>query len=85
MVMTPSDHREIENNCLKYLISRSNMAVRSYGLDTDFRNRYVCTDLDLGDMTLVQGHDTTLGHGQQLREILSKSGKGVRSCGPDTM
>ena len=29
-------------------------------------------DLDLGDMTLVQSHDTPLGHGQQL------------SYGPDT-
>ena len=30
-------------------------------------------DLDLGDMTLGQGHDTPLGHGQQLCEILSRS------------
>ena len=42
-------------------------------------------DLDLGDMTLGQGHDTTLGHGQQLCEIISRSDKGVRSYGPDTM
>ena len=35
-------------------------------------------DLDLGDMTLGQGHDTPLGH-EQLREILSRSDKGVRS------
>ena len=28
-------------------------------------------DLDLGDLTFVQGHDTPLGHGRQLCEILS--------------
>ena len=75
---------------LSEILSRSNLAVRSYGPDTDFQ--YVCTvtltleigqgstklwpehgfpvcvhcDLDLGDMTLGQGHDTPLGHGQQL-------------------
>ena len=42
-------------------------------------------DLDLGGMTLVQGHDTSLGHGQYLCEIISRSDKGVRSYGPDTM
>ena len=41
-------------------------------------------DLDLGDMTLGQGHDTPLGHGQQLCEILSRSNLAVRSYGPDT-
>ena len=34
-------------------------------------------DLDLGDMTLGQGHDTPLGHGQQLCEIISRLDKGV--------
>ena len=34
-------------------------------------------------MTLGQGHDTTLGHGQQLCEILSRSNLAVRSYGPD--
>ena len=34
------------------ILSISNTAARSYGLDTDFGN--VCSDLDLGDMTLVQ-------------------------------
>ena len=38
-----------------------------------------------GDMTLGKGHDTPLGHGQQLCKILSRSVKGVRSYGPDTM
>ena len=48
---------------------------------------WVCVhfDLDLGDMTLGQGHDTSFGHGQQLCDILSKSDKGVRNYGPDTM
>ena len=42
-------------------------------------------DLDLGDMTLGQGHDTPLGHGQQLCEIFSRSDKWVRRYGPDKM
>ena len=64
------------------LLFRSNFAVRSYGPD-----RFpVCVhcDLDLGDMTLGQGHDTPLGYGQQLCEILSRSNLAVRSYGPDT-
>ena len=40
------------------ILSRSNLAVRSYGPDTDFE--YVHYDLDLGDMTLGQDHDTSL-------------------------
>ena len=40
-------------------------------------------DLDLGGMTLGQGHDTPLDHGQQLCEILSRSNVAVRSYGPD--
>ena len=46
---------------------------------------WVCVhcDLALGDMTLGQGHDTPLGHGQQLCEILSRSHLAVRSYGPD--
>ena len=27
---------------------------------------FVHCDLDLGDMTLGEGHDTPLGHGQQM-------------------
>ena len=116
------------------ILSRSNMAMKSYGLDTDFR--YVCTvtltlevhlynlesrswhtleswttivwniiqiqlgteelwpghgflvcvhcDLDLGGITLGQGHDTPLSHEQQSCEILSKSNLTLRSYGPDT-
>ena len=44
----------------------------------------VHNDLDLGDMTLGQGHDTPLGHGQQLCEILSRSNLAVMIYGPDT-
>ena len=69
------------------ILSRTNMAVRNYGLqDTDFG--YTCTmnlTLKSGDMTLGQGHDTPLGHGQQLFELLSRSEKGVKGYGPDTM
>ena len=48
---------------------------------------WVCVhcDLDLGDMTLGQGHDTPLGHGQQLCEIFSRSNMALRSYGLDTM
>ena len=35
-------------------------------------------------MTLGQGHDTSLGYGQQLYEILSKSNLAVRNYSPDT-
>ena len=45
---------------------------------------YVQCELDLGDITLDQGHDAPLGHGQQLREILSRSNVAVRSYDPDT-
>ena len=45
---------------------------------------YVHCDLDLRDMTMGQGHDTPLGHGQQLCEILSRSNLAVRSYGLET-
>ena len=35
-------------------------------------------------MTLGQGHDTPLGHGQLLCDIFSRSNLAVRSYGPDT-
>ena len=41
-------------------------------------------DLDLGDMTLGQVHDTPLGHVQQLCETLSTSNMAFRSYSPDT-
>ena len=40
-------------------------------------------DLDIRDMTLGEGHDTPLGHGRQVCEILSRSNMAVRSYGPD--
>ena len=58
-------------------LSRSNMAVRSYGPDSF---GYVC----IVTLTLAQSHDTPLSHGQQLYEILSRSNIAVRSYGPDT-
>ena len=45
---------------------------------------YVHCDLNLGDMTLGQGHDTPLKNGQQLCEILSRSNLALMSYGPDT-
>ena len=49
---------------------------------------WVCVhcDLDLGDMTLCQDHDTVtpLSNGQQLCEILPRLNLAVRSYGPDT-
>ena len=39
------------------------MTVRTYGQDTGFDYGWQ-SDLDLGDMILVQDHDTPLGHGQ---------------------
>ena len=41
-------------------------------------------DLDLGDLSLGQGHGTPLGHGQELCEILSRSKMAVTSYGLDT-
>ena len=70
----------MNNKC--EILSRSNLAVRSNDPDTDFG--YVCTvTLTFGDMSLGQGHDTPLGHGEQLCEI-SRSNMAVRSCGQDT-
>ena len=63
---------DVDTNCE---ISRSTMAVRSYGPDMDFG--YVCTVSLTLDMTFIQGHDTSLGHGQQLCGILSKSNMSV--------
>ena len=47
---------------------------------------WVCVhcNLDFEGMTLGQGHDTPLGHGPQLWEILSRSNMAVKSCGADT-
>ena len=45
---------------------------------------FVHCDLDLGDMTFSQDHDTSLGHGQQLCEILFLSNMAMRSYDLDT-
>ena len=63
------------------ILSRSNKAVRSYGLDMDFW--YVCTVTYFWDMTLIQGNDIPLNHGQELCIILSRSNMAVRSYGLD--
>ena len=128
MQLLSGSHIEFSGSCLKReILSRSNMAVRSYGLEMDWR--YMCTVtltleikpwvhtlesltttasniqiqhsgsdllpwhkfwvcvqcyLDLGYMTLTQGHDTALDHRQQWYEISSRSNIAVRSYGPDT-
>jgi hypothetical protein len=43
------------------------------------------SDLDLSPITLNQGHDTSLGSGQQPCEILFKFRKRVRSYGPEKL
>ena len=65
------------------LLSRSNISVTSYGLGVDFG--YVCTscDIDSGDFSFGQGHDTPLGKGQQLCELLFRSNVTARSYGHD--
>ena len=55
------------------ILSRSHLAARSYGPDTDFQ--YMCT-------VTLNLEDTLLGHGQHLCEILSNLA--VRSYGPGT-
>jgi hypothetical protein len=48
-------------------------------------NHYVYSDLDLWPITLDQGHDTSLGPGQQSCEILFKSTKRIRSYGSEKL
>ena len=52
--------------------------------DSDMNFNCVYCYLDLGYMTLIQGHVTPLGHGQQLCEILSRSNTVVKRYDPDT-
>ena len=69
-------HDTIARYIIKIQLGSNNLwSGHSYG--------YVCSDNDRGDMTLGQGHDTPLGHGQQLCEILSRSILAMRSYGPD--
>ena len=46
---------------------------------------WVCVhcDLDIGEMTLGEDHDTPLGDGQYVCELLSRSNLAVRSYSPD--
>ena len=71
----------MDNNCVKYYLDPT----WQWGVLARTQI-WVCLqcDLDLGDMTLGQSHDTPLGQGQQLCEILSRSNLAVRSYGPDT-
>ena len=47
---------------------------------------WICVhcDHELGNMLMGQGHDTPLGHGQELCGIVSRSNFAVRSYNPDT-
>ena len=70
------------NNCMKYypnLTWQCGVMVRTliFGI-------CALSDLDLGDMTLGQGHDIPLGHEQQLCEILSRFNMAGSSYGMDT-
>ena len=60
----------MDDNCVKYYPDQlgSEEVWPEHGF-------WVCVhcDLDLVDMTLVQGNDTFFGHGQQLCKILSRS------------
>jgi hypothetical protein len=50
-----------------------------------FFNNYVYSGLDLWPITLDQGHDISLGPGQQSCEILFKSTMKIRSYGLDKL
>ena len=65
----------------------SNIIQIEHGREEMVRIRFgVCVhcDLDLGDMTVSQGHSTPLDQEHQLCEILCRSIVIVRSYGPDT-
>ena len=68
----------MDNKCVKYNPDPN----LQWGVMAQTQILCMC-DLDLGYWTLCQGHDTPLGHGQQLSEILSGSNLAVRSYGPD--
>ena len=64
------------------ILSRSNMTVGSMA----WTRFWVCVqcDIDLGNITLGQGHDTPLDDGQQVCDILSSSNSAVRRYGIET-
>ena len=55
------------------MTSKSKFLMKSYDQDTNFHYVYIYCDLDRDNITLGQGHDTPLGHGQQLCEISPRS------------
>ena len=63
----------MDNNCLKYYLDPT----WKWGVMA-WQEFWVCVhcDLDLGDITLSQGHGTALGNGQQLCEIWTRWDKG---------
>ena len=65
-VMTPLGHGQQLCN-----VSRYNMTMKSYGLDTDC---WYMSALCLRDMTLSQGHDKPLCSGQQFCKISRSNG-----------
>ena len=70
----------MDNKCVKYYLDPTWQwgVMARHGF-------WVCVrfDLDLGDMTLSQDHDTPLGSGQQVCEILFRSNFTVWKYGPD--
>ena len=54
------------------------------GFGPGHRFLYMCTDLDLRDMTLGLVHDRPLGYGQKLCEILSRYNMAMKSYDPYT-
>ena len=62
------------------IIQIQNLAVRSLWPRHGF---WVCVHIDLRDMNLGQGHHISLGRGQQLCEILSRSNTAVKRYDPE--
>ena len=73
----------MDNNWVKYYLDPT----WQWGVMARTMILSICvhSDIYLWEMTLVQGHDTPLGHGKQLGEILTRLDKGVRSYGPNTV
>ena len=72
----------MDNNCVKYYPDTTwQWEVMAW---TRILGMCALCHLGLGDMTLGQGHETPLGHGQQLIDTLTRSDKGVWSYGSDT-
>ena len=56
-----------------------------WNIQMQWGSKKLWSDTDFGYvMTLGQGHDIQLGHGQHLCKILLKSNMAVKSHGPDT-